>query len=106
MKTIAIQSPSYTRLHSIWPLKVFPLRPSKNIELETLHGVKYTGLYENDTACRNVISGIGDYLFDENVKKNLKLVNFISILCDGVTDKSVTEQEVLFVVFTDPANGK
>ena len=39
----------------------------KQVELETLHGVKYTGSYENDTACRNFISGIGDDLFDENV---------------------------------------
>ena len=47
-------------------------------------------------------AGIGDYLFDENVKKKSEFVNFISMLCDGSTDKSVTEQEVLFVVFTDP----
>ena len=25
----------------------------KQVELETLHGVKYTGSYGNDTACRN-----------------------------------------------------
>ena len=74
----------------------------KQVELNTLHGVKYTGSYENDTACRNFISGIGNYLFDENVKKKFELVNFISILCDGSTDKGVIEQEVLFVVFTDP----
>ena len=54
------------------------------------------------TVYRNFISGIRDYLFDENVKKKLESVNFISILCDGLTEKSVTEQEVLFVVFTDP----
>ena len=64
--------------------------------------IKYTGSYENDIACRNFISVIGDCLFDENVKKKLELVNFISILCDGSTNKGVTEQEVLFVVFTDP----
>ena len=32
----------------------------------------------------------------------MKEVRIISILCDGSTGKSVTEQEVLFVVFTDP----
>ena len=30
------------------------------------------------------------------------MVNFIPVLCDGSTDKSVTEQEVIFVVFVDP----
>ena len=55
----------------------------EQVELETLHGS-----YENDTACRNFISGIRDYLFDENVKKKLELGNFISILCDGSTDTS------------------
>ena len=35
-----------------------------------------------------------EYLFEETVKKKLELVNFITVLCDGSTDNSVTEQEV------------
>ena len=50
----------------------------------------------------NFIFGISEYLFEENVKKKLHLVNFIAILCDGSTDNSVIEQEVLYVIFTDP----
>ena len=34
------------------------------------------------------------------------MVNFIAILCDGSTDNSVIEQEVLYVIFTDPEISK
>ena len=33
-------------------------------------------------------------------------MNFIAILCDGSTDNSVIEQEVLYVIFTDPETFK
>ena len=72
------------------------------INLEKLHNVPFSGAYENETACRNFILDTSDYLFEENTKKKLDLVNFISILCDGSTDKSITEQEAIFVVFLDP----
>ena len=62
--------------------------------------------YENENACKNFIFGISKYLFEENVKKKLHLVNFIAILCDGSTDNSVIEQEVLYVIFTDPETFK
>ena len=72
------------------------------IKLEKLHNVPFSGAYENETACRNFILDTSDYLFAENMKKKLELVNFISILCDGSTDKSITEQEAIYVVFLDP----
>ena len=67
------------------------------VALEKLHGLKFTSTYENESACKNFIFGISKYLFAENVKKILHLVNFITILCDGSTDSSVIEQEVLYV---------
>ena len=76
------------------------------VALMKLHGVKFTGTYENENACKNFIFGISEYLFEENVKKKLHLVNFIAILCDGSTDNSVIEQEVLYVIFTDPETFK
>ena len=76
------------------------------VALEKLHGVKFTGAYENENACKNFIFGISEYLFEENVKKKLHLVNFIAILCDGSTDNSIIEQEVLYVIFTDPETFK
>ena len=36
----------------------------------------------------------------------LELVNFTAVLCDGSTDNSVTEQEVLYVIFVDPETFK
>ena len=78
----------------------------KQVALEKLHGVKFTSTYENENACKNFIFGISKYLFEENVKKKLHLVNFIAILCDGSTDNSIIEQEVLYVIFTDPETFK
>ena len=62
--------------------------------------------YENENACKNFILGISKYLFEENVKKKLHLVHFIAILCDGSTDNSAIEREVLYVTFTDPETFK
>ena len=41
------------------------------VVLEKLHGVKCTGTYENENACKNFIFGISDCLFEENVKIKL-----------------------------------
>ena len=71
------------------------------VALEKVHVVKFTGTYENENACKNFIFGISKYLFEENIKKKIHLVNFIAILCDGSTDSSVIEQEVLYVIFTN-----
>ena len=72
-------------------------------ELEKLHKVKFqASTYENETACRNFINSVADYLFETTVAEKLKRVNFIAILCDGATDQSVTEQEVIYVSFRDP----
>ena len=90
---IVLQRPLFTALQN-------------QVALEKLHGVKFTGTYENEDACKNFIFGISKYLFEENVKKKLHLVNFIAILCGGSTDNSVIEQEVLYVIFTDPETFK
>ena len=36
---------------------------------EKLHGVKFTGAYENENACKNFIFGISEYLFDKKRKE-------------------------------------
>ena len=99
-----------SKLHDISfhiALQRLPFKAFQNqVTLEKLHGVKFTGTYENENACKNFIFGISKYLFEENVKKKLHLVNFIAILCDGSTDNSVIEQEVLYVIFTDPETFK
>ena len=78
----------------------------KQVALEKLHGVKFTSTYENENACKKIIFGISEYLFEENVKKKLHLVSFITILCDRSTDNNVIEQGVLYVIFTDPETFK
>ena len=99
-----------SKLHDISfhiALQQLPFKAFQNqVTLEKLHGVKFTGTYENENACKNFIFGISKYLFEENVKKKLHLINFIAILCDGLTDDSVIEQEVLYVTFTDPETFK
>ena len=99
-----------SKLHDISfhiALQRLPFTAFQNqVALEKLHGVKFTGTYENENACKNFIFGISKYLFEENVKKKLHLVNFIAILCDGSTDNSIIEQEVLYVIFTDPETFK
>ena len=35
--------------------------------------------YENENTRKNFIFGISEYLFEENIKKKLHLVNFIAI---------------------------
>ena len=86
---IALQGLPFTALRS-------------QVEIEKLHGVNFTGSYENETAFKTFIFGILEYLFVGTVKKKLELVNFIAVLCDGSTDNSVTEQEILYVIFVDP----
>ena len=42
-----------------------------------------------------------EYLLEEGVKKNFHIGHFIAILCDGSIDNSSTQQEVLYVIYTD-----
>ena len=68
------------------------------IELEKIHEVKFqAGLYEND-----FIFAIAEYFYNKQILQKLKSVNFIAILCAGSTDKGIVEQEVLYLIFTDP----
>ena len=39
-------------------------------------------------------------------RESKEKINFITILCDGSTGNSVIEQEVLYVIFTDPETFK
>ena len=73
------------------------------IELEKLHGVKFqSGLYENESRCKDFIKCNSEYFFKQDIYNKLLRVNFIAILCNGTTDASITEQEVVHVFFVDP----
>ena len=60
------------------------------------------GAYENESACHDFILNISNFLFDKLVREKLSRVNFFAILCDGSTDHSITEQEVVYVAYADP----
>ena len=88
-------------------LKRLPFTAFQNqVALEKVHVVKFTGTYENENACKNFIFGISKYLFEENIKEKIHLVNFIAILYDESTDSIVIEQEVLHVIFANPEKFK
>ena len=74
----------------------------EQVEQEQLHGVKYSGAYENDIACKDFIFSIAEYFFEEDTRNKLESVNFLAVLCDGSTDTSIIEQEVVYVIYTDP----
>ena len=84
-------------------LKAQPFSNFKEqLEIEQMQGVKYSRAYKNDKACKNFIFGIAEYCFGKNIKNKLASVNFLEVLCDGSTENSITEQEVVYVIFTDP----
>ena len=95
-----------TKLHGIAyyiALHGLPLTQFKPIvKLEKFHDVIFNGANENESACPNFIIDIAEYFFQEDVKKKIKVVNFIAILCDGSTNKGMTEQEVIYVIYVDP----
>ena len=80
------------------PFKYF----KDEIELQKLHDVKFkAGAYENESAYRDFILNISNFLFDKLVREKLSRVNFFAILCDGSTDHSITEQEVVYVAYAE-----
>ena len=49
----------------------------------------------NETAWRKFVDFIAEYLFIKDFGEILKKVNFIVVVCNGCTDTSLTEQEVV-----------
>ena len=72
------------------------------IELEKMHGVKFLSSYGHRNACKEFIHFISVTIFNENVKNKLLRANFVSVLCDGSTDSSIVEKELIYVIFVDP----
>ena len=82
-------------------LKSLPFTHFKDeIGLKKLHDVQFnSGVYKNESACRDFIVSIGDFLIDENIIEDLGKVNFFALLCDGSIDHSITEQEVVYIAY-------
>ena len=72
------------------------------IELEKLHRVKFqSGLYENESGCKDSIKSIAEYFFKQDIYGKLVRVNFI-VVCNETTDANITEQGVVYVFSVDP----
>ena len=50
----------------------------------------------------SILKNISELFFQRDLYEKLLRVNFIAILCDGTTDTSITEQEVIYIFFIDP----
>lgn len=88
-------------------LKGYPFTNLQDhIEIEKLHGVKYTVAYENESASKDFMFCISEYQFDNSVRKKLEIVNFIAVLCDGSAGKRITEQEVVCSPYVHLESGK
>ena len=77
----------------------------EQIKLEKLHGVKYNGAYENKSDCRDFAFRIS-VIFEHNVKRKLATINFLAVLCDGSTDKSVMGTGSCLCCFCSSRNRK
>jgi hypothetical protein len=67
-------------------------------QLNEAKGLDVGATYRNDIACRNFIHHIAEEARD-CLKQDLKKASFLSLSCDGSTDVSVKEQEVIVVSF-------
>ena len=74
------------------------------VELEKLHGVQFSpsGAYEHRNGCKTFIKFSSKSIFEKTVKERVIRSNFVSILCDGSTDKAVIEMECIYVLYVDP----
>ena len=68
-----------------------------HIQFKKNHGIQFqSGPYGNESSCSNFIKAIW-ILFQKDIYKKLLQVNFTSILCDGSTDTSINEQELVYI---------
>ena len=74
------------------------------IELEKKHGVPLGNTYTHEAKCSEFIGVIGDTMKSEMLTA-LKEAKFFSIMCDGSTDASVTEKELVYVHFVNDKTG-
>lgn len=66
------------------------------LQLQTLNGVGHWGTYCNDKAAKEFISHIAG-VYQDNLQKLLQKSDYFSVYCDGSTDKSVSEKELVMV---------
>ena len=83
---------AYYLIKSNQAFKKFPLL----IELE--EGIKFMESYKNNKSVHEVIINIAEEIENKNLEK-VACSNFVSFLCDGSTDSSTTEKELMYIIF-------
>ncbi|KAL8572378.1 hypothetical protein ACOMHN_023147 [Nucella lapillus] len=68
--------------------------------LQKKNGLNITPTYDNDVRCAELISTIASDLQEENASQ-IKDCKYISIMIDGATDSSVTENEAVYVRYVE-----
>jgi hypothetical protein len=71
------------------------------IALEKRHGVDLGNVYTNRKQCAEFVDINAEFIAQQ-LNEDLTKAKFYSILTDGSTDKSVTEKEVVYVLYFDP----
>ncbi len=71
------------------------------VTLEKHHGVDIGNAYVNRIECADFIDYHGEYL-SKTLTNDLKEAKFYSVLTDGTTDCSVTEKELVYVLYFNP----
>ena len=68
--------------------------------LHEQNGIELGQNYRNKNACAEFVNSIGTQICNET-KESVCDSRFLSVLCDGATDKSITEQEIVYIRYVD-----
>ena len=71
------------------------------LKLKNMHGVDIGQVYQTDRCCSTFIDYCGKEI-KQQVNSDLAKAKFYSVLCDGSTDNSVKENEVIYALYFDP----
>ena len=68
-------------------------------DLQEKNGLDLGSQYRNDKACKQFVESIAE-VEKERAKKEIESARFLCVLADGSTDKSIVEQEAVYVRYT------
>ena len=67
------------------------------LQLQQKNGIQITSTYSNDIKCAEMVATVGTLIKEEIIAENLRNeVRYISVMIDGATDASSTENETVY----------
>ena len=66
------------------------------LQLQQKNGIKMSNTYANDTKCAEMVSTVATLVKEENAFKLQNEARYISVMIDGATDTSSTENEIVY----------